>query len=135
MKSNEWSDYSKKYLRHPRNAEFVTGRVNIINQRNVIRISIGKVICNLLEFKKGDRVDVLLHKEYKNLLMIFNSTNPQSYKLHESVVNEKKSNFLSATFRYDFHEPFKLSQTIILDYDINNEKILIIDIEKLIWRE
>lgn len=135
MKSNDWNNYSKKYLRHPRNAEFVTGRVNIVNQRNVVRISIGKVICNLLEFKRSDRVKVLLHKEYKNLLLVFNSNDPYSYKLHETEIKSKKSNFLSVTFRYDFHEPFKLSQTIILDYNINNEKVLLIDIDKLIWRE
>lgn len=33
IQQENWSNYSKKYLRHPKNPEFVTGRVNIINDR------------------------------------------------------------------------------------------------------
>jgi hypothetical protein len=134
MNQDDWSDYSKKRLRHPRNAELVTGRVNIINQRNVIRISIGKVICNLLEMKKGTRVSVAMHKEDKNLILITKNIDPHSYKLHESTNAKKISNFLSLTFRYDFHEPFRLSQTILLDFDMNDNKLLLIDLKKLKWR-
>lgn len=132
---NEWSNYGKKYLRHPRNAEFVTGRVNIINQRNVIRISIGKLVCELLNFKKNDRVFISVHKKDKNFILISKSLDVHTYKLHESEHPKKKSNFLSATFRYDFHEAFRLSQTILLDFDIDQNQSLLINIEKLKWRE
>lgn len=135
MKENDWSNYSKKHLRHPRNAEFVTGRVNIINQRNVIRISIGKLVCELLNFKKNDRVFVSVHKEDKNYILISKSLDPHTYTLHENVCKNKKSNFLSATFRYDFHEGFRLSQTILLDFDIDDQQCLLVNIEKLKWRE
>lgn len=135
MTTSEWSDYSKKHLRHPNNAEFVTGRVNIINERNVVRISIGKVVCNLLELKRSDRVSVALHKENKNFLLMSKTNAPHSYMLCESPKINAKSNFLSATFRYDFNEPFRISQTCLLDFDINDNKLLLIDLEKLKWRE
>ncbi len=133
MITSEWSDYSKKSLRHPKNAEFVTGRVNIINERKVIRISIGLLVCELLNFRKKDRVCVSVHKHDKHRLLIAKSSDPQTYTLSASD-KDKNHNFLSCTFRYDFHEPFRLSQTMILDFDVNDDGLLVVDIKKLKWR-
>ena len=130
---NEWSQYSKKHLRHPNNKEFVTGRVNIRNNRKVIRISVGLIVCELVKFNVKDRVTVSVHKNDKHMILISKDNSAQSYQL--TGLNNRYDNFLAVTFRYDFNEPFRLSQTILLDFDVNDEGILIVDLLKLKWRE
>ncbi len=40
---------------------------------------------------------------------------------------------MTFAIRYDTPDPFKLSQTTILDFDINDGNFLVINIEKLRW--
>jgi len=133
MIEQEWTSYGRKYLRHPKNRDLITGRVNIINKRNVISISIGKNICKDIGFNKRDRIIVYLNKDNKNLILLEKSDDYSTYSLHDT--DKKNSNFLRCTFRYDFHEAFRLTQTIVLDYESNDENVLSINIEKLKWRK
>jgi len=130
--NNEWIISNGKRLRHPNNSELVTARCNIINGKKVIRISIGIDVCELLDFKKGERVYISINKKYRNYLIISKDVEDlEGYKLSHS--SGHKNNFMSFQFRYETSESFRLSQTIILDYDINDENLLLIDVSRLKW--
>lgn len=128
----DWMITNNKPLRHPDNKEFVTARINIKNKRKVIRISIGIDVCDLIGFNKNDRVHVYINKQDRNILMIKKDSDClDGYLL--SLQNDKSS-FMTFDFRYETSESFRLSQTIILDYDFNEDGTLLIDIEKIKWR-
>lgn len=122
-----------KSLRHEKNKEFVTGRVSIINKKKVIRISIGTIICDLVHFYPNDRINLMINKKDRNTFMIRKSIYPNDgYKLNFNC-HSRNSSFMTFEFRYDSPEPFRIAQTIILDYEISDNGFLVINIEKLKW--
>lgn len=132
MSENEWIETTGKKLCSPHNRELVTARVNIINGRKVVRISIGLDVCELIGLKKADRVCLFLHKRDRDLLLISKDNDHlEGYKLSQSASN--KSSFLHFAFRYETSESFRLSQTTVLNYDFNNEGVLLVDLEKIKW--
>jgi len=129
---NEWIHTNSKPLRHPKNKEFVTARVNIINGKKVIFISIGLIVCELIELVKGDRVNIFINKIDRNLILLKKSIIPHyGYKL--SHATDSNGNLMHFSFRYQTEESFRLSQTIILDYEIGNDKSLLLNFEKIKW--
>lgn len=131
LTNDEWIKTNYKPLRHPKNKEFVTGRVNIINKKKVIRISIGLIVCDLLEFKKGDRINLFINKKERNFILI-----KKSKVIHDGYLlncNGKNPSFMTFDFRYETAESFRLSQTVILNYEINEDQLLLINIESLRW--
>jgi hypothetical protein len=133
LNQNTWQLTNRKPLRHPNNKEFVTARANIINKKKVIRISIGIDICDLVGFKKNDRVHIYLNKyERDSLLICNNAESIDGYRLHYKGDN---NNFMTFDFRIETEQSFRLSQTIILPYDIQDEGKLLISLEKLKWRK
>jgi hypothetical protein len=130
---NDWMITNNKSLRHPNNKQFVTARVNIINKKKVIRISIGLDVCDLIGFDKNDRVHIFINKEDRNLLLIKKDMCMQDgYRLNLGTSN---NSFMTFDFRCETQESFRLSQTIILDYDFNDEGSLLINMEKIKWRK
>jgi hypothetical protein len=125
----DYAVLNTKSLRHPNNKQFVTARVNIINNRKVINFSIGTDVCDEINFHANDRIHILMHRENRNYI-IFHKTS-SSFDGYKLFFNDKKnSSFLTFAMRYDSPEAFKLSQTVILDYDCSNN-MLLIDLEKL----
>jgi len=66
----QWMVTNHKKLRHPNNKQFVTARVNVINGKKVMSISIGLDVCELIEFNKNDRVNVFINKYDRQFLII-----------------------------------------------------------------
>ena len=131
---NQWLGAKRKKLRSTRNKQFVTARCFISNNKNVVKISIGLDVCELVGFKKGERVNLFIHKENRDYLAIQKDvTEDEGYKLNFS--GSSNSNFLTFEFRYQTEESFRLSQTTILDYDFQEEHTLIVDLYRLKWRE
>lgn len=129
-----WNMQNYKKLTSYNNREFVTCRVNIVNNKKVLHISIGLVICELLNFKNKSRVNIFSNKKYRNFMIIKLSEDSYTgYSLFDGG-RLAKSNFLRFGFRYKTDDEFKLSQTIVLDHDIT-DKMLLIDIEKMKWRK
>lgn len=125
---NNYISYNHKKLKHPDNKEFVTSRVNIINKKKVLCISIGTVVCELLGLVRGDRVEILLNKKERNLLLIRKAY--EGYKLKWGGAN---SNFVTFDFRYETPDNFRLSQTVILDYNLNDFGFLLINLDRIKW--
>lgn len=132
VREDEWMVTNHKKLRHPRNKEFVTARVNIINGKKVMHISIGLDVCEMIEFNKQDRVNIFINKTDRNLLIIKKDDEPDSdgYLLSSGKGNYS---FMTFQFRYETSEAYRLSQTIILDYDFNEVGTLLIDLTKIKW--
>lgn len=133
-RNEDWLRKSNKRLRHPHNRRFVTGRVTINNNKKVIHLSIGTDVCSVVEFEKGDRVHVFIHKENRNHLIIQRDDDIDSDGYLLSYSSDRHS-FMTFSFRYESAEEFRLSQTTILDYDFSQVGMLLIDIEKLKWRK
>lgn len=132
--NESWNMQNYRKLRNSQNAEFVTCRINIVNNKKVLYISIGLVICELLNFKNKSRVNIFSNKKYRNFMIIKLSEDSYTgYSLFDGG-RIAKGNFLRFGFRYQTDDEFKLSQTIILDHDIT-DKMLLIDIEKMKWRK
>ena len=130
---NQWSpSYSKKF-RHKNNKQFVTARCNNKCKTSLcMRIAIGVDVCELVGFKKGDKVNIFLHKENENFLAIKkNCLGLYGHKLSycESVTGN--SSFMTFELRWKKKESFRISQTIVLDYDFNEEHLLIVDLSKV----
>lgn len=131
VNKEEWIHANHKPLRHPNNKEFVTARVNIINKKKVIRISIGIDVCEILSFNKNDRVNIFISKKNRDFMLIKKSID--SFDGYLLSRGKSHSNFMTFDFRYETIASFKLSQTIILDYDINDERTLLVDLSKIKW--
>jgi hypothetical protein len=130
--NEKWLVTNYKPLRHPNNKQFVTARVHIQNKKKVVRISIGLDVCDLLDFRKNDRVHIFINRQDRHLLMIKkDEIDLDGYRLNLGGSN---ASFMTFDFRYETAESFRLSQTIILDYDFE-EGTLLIDLEKLQWRK
>lgn len=128
---SEWIITNNKSLRHPNNKEFVTARINIINKKKVIRISIGLDVCEVLGFNKNDRVHIFINKDDRNLLLIQKDyTSQDGYRLN---YGEKNNSFMTFDFRFETSESFRLSQTIILPYDFREDGLLVVNLKKIKW--
>jgi hypothetical protein len=128
---SEWLVTNNKSLRHPNNKEFVTARINIINKKKVVRISIGLDVCDVLGFKKNDRVHIFINTQDRDLLLIRKDCCEQDgYKLN---LGNNNNNFMTFDFRYETAEAFRLSQTIILPYDFKGDDLLLVDLQKIKW--
>ncbi len=131
--TKEWTSHMFKNIRNPKNQEYITIRANITKSKKIsIRISIGLIICNLLEFTEQARVNIFLHKKDKNILLIKKCNKDEDgYKLNYS----QKSNFMTFDFISHFYTEFKIKQTIVVDYDINSQKMLLVDLTKIRWEK
>lgn len=127
----EWIDHSHLHSKFPENKELITIRANYTPSKKVsIRISIGIVICEVLDYKKGDRVSIFLNRNDRNILLVEKSGKLEhGHKLSYT----DKSNFLTTDFIMNFYTEVKVKQTIICDYNFNNEKQILIDISNLRW--
>ena len=133
-RDDQWLRSNNKKLKHKNNRQFVTGRSVIIHNRKVMKMSIGLDVCELVGFKKNDRVNIFIHKENRNYLAIQKDfADAEGYML--SFGGHRNGNFLTFEFRYQTEESFRLSQTTILDYDFQEEHTLIVDLYRLKWRE
>ncbi len=127
-----WQENQKKFKKHEINKELVTGRVNLINNKNQITISIGLTVCEVLEFGKNIPIDVLIHNHHKNILLVRPTSDHQnSYLL--SYNNQRNNRFQIFKFLYLAENNFRLKHTISLPYEIKNDRTLIINMEKLRW--
>ena len=132
--NEDWLITNGKRIRSEQNRELVTARINIINKRKVVKLSIGLVVCGLIGFKQDDRVHIFIHKDDRNLLLVKkDEDNIDGYRLSKG--QSSGTNFLSFAFRCETQDSFRLSQTVILDYDFNDEGVLIVDFEKIKWRK
>ena len=129
MSTDAYDLYDHKRLHHPKNKEFVTGRANIIKNTKMLFLSIGITVCELINLKYSDRVEILLSKIDRNLILIKKSDT--GYRLKWGGLG---SNFMRFGFKYETPDNFRLSQTIILEYDFNNSGLLLINLDKLKWK-
>ena len=123
-------ELKNKKMTHPDRKNFITARAITVNTKKVITISLGVNVCDIVDFKMGDRVNVFLHKQDKNLFLIKKVNDDDGYKLCMSGFN---SSFLTFQFRYKTEEQLRLSQVIVLGYETSKDMI-IINIENLKWR-
>jgi hypothetical protein len=113
------------------NQELVTGRVSLVNNKVLITISIGVIVCDLLEIKNKDYLNVFFHKKVRDVILIRKTHSiGEGYKLCKS---HTKSNFMHFSFRLTTFPNYRLSQTTALPFDIEDENLLV-NIEKLKWR-
>lgn len=108
----------------------ITLRANYtISKKISINISIGLLIADLLDMNNKDRINIYLHKKNKDHILI--------KKCDEDIYGHTlvtAGNFLVCHFVHDFHSDFKIKQTIISNWDINQDNNLLIDISKLKWK-
>lgn len=135
----DWKVINNKRLRSSYNKELVTLRAVVRAQNSTrITISIGLIVCDLLDFKKSDRVCIKTHQNKKSIILIEKTLDEGGYKLcgaGSSPLVRRKSNFLFFCINSNYYHDYKLSQTIICDYDILSKNKLLIDFSKLKWRK
>lgn len=121
------------HRRSPSNKEAITARAYVKANSTFVRLSIGVVIAQLVEIKKGDRVNLFASKTNRSLLMIRKSPHlNDGYKLSHSGTN---GSFYTFDFIYQFYNDLRLTQTILIDYDIRDDKSVAVDITKLRWKK
>ncbi len=121
------AERKKRHVRNGQSREAVTGRMYLTpNGLGHIFLSIGKHVCEVLEWGMDARVGVFRCRQDGNFLILRKCGDPMEtgYKLNHSF----KSNFL--TFKMPFNAPrdFCISQTMVLAHDIRNEGTLFIDL-------
>lgn len=118
------------------NRERVTARIVNKGNRKNLAIAIGMDVADVLEMHQGDRVNLYVHKSNKNCFLIKKISSDseiyQGYKLSGGTGN---SHFLRFSIICDLPEMYRISQTIIVDYEIGNNKTLMIDFEKIKYKE
>lgn len=136
MISNNPIDYTVipfKKMTSPNNKELVTMRANVVNKRIVITFSIGTDICELLDFNKSDRINIFHHKRERNVYLLKKSQSVnEGYLLAHAGSN---NTFMTFKIRYPGMDGFRLSQTIPIDYELNDDGTLLLNIEKILWRK
>ena len=131
---NEWKKYNFKYMRTDKNRELVTLRATCRTPTSVrVVVSIGLIICDLINFKNADRIIFKTHPIKKNIILIKKDDGLNGYKL--SGNGKHKVNFLTFSFTSNYYHDYRLSQTTIADYDIINNDSLLVDFSKLKWRK
>lgn len=136
IEQKDWSlAHKRKFRKHPRNKEIVTGRIYMRCSNPYITISIGITICELLDFKDGDRAEVLFHKKNKNILLIKKNKLSQSdYKIYFNKSNHG-GRFARITFVDYCCSNYRISQTIELEYNLTEEKYLLVSLQNLKWEK
>jgi hypothetical protein len=131
LTTKEWL-YKRSGTRSVENEEKITARANNTPSKKVtIRISIGLIICSLLELNKGDRVEIFLNKKDRDIMLIRKSLHKdEGYKLSHSL----GSRYLTFDFICTFKSEFKIKQTITLAFDFNSKNI-ILNLSKLRWEK
>lgn len=110
--------------------EFISGRALSRKDKISVRIAIGLIVCELIQFNKGDRVLVYKNNNDSNLFLVFKTDDPQDgFKLSQATPRS----FLTFDILTANDNKFKLSQTTRLSFDINDEKILFINLKNLKW--
>jgi hypothetical protein len=121
-------------MKTDKNRELVTLRAITNRSRGVIVcVAIGLTICELLEFKRKDRVDVKTHPKHKNILLVEKTEQLNGYKLN--CAENNGANFLRFCINSTYYHDYKLSQTMIAKYDIREGNKLIIDFSILKWKK
>lgn len=127
-----WKSHNQKNMRYPENKELITLRANLKFKKISIRVSIGLVICDILGFKKHDRINIYTNKKDRNILLVKKISPPQDgYKLSYS----ENSNFLTFDFVNHFYNDFKIKETVKPFFEFTQQKILLIDLSKLKWEK
>lgn len=119
-----------KKMTSPNNKELVTLRANIINKKTVLTFSLGVNICDVINFNKSDRVNIFTHKRDRNIYMI-----KKSHDANDGYILKLGNSFMTFSIRYPGMDGFRLSQTVPVEYDLNDEESLLINIEKIYWRK
>jgi hypothetical protein len=132
INKDDWTYCGIKNNHNPKNQELITLRAKIVGKKLSLRVSIGLVICELLDLKKGDRVNIYIHKKDKNFLLV---SKCQPHEIGLKLCHALHSNFLTFDFTCYFYSEFKIRQTIMPDFQFNQEKLLLIDLTKLKWEK
>jgi hypothetical protein len=90
-------------------------------------IQIGMEICDLLKWKKGDRIRIMKNKVNGTFLKIISCAD-NGYTLYEPNAKPCRLN-VNCTF--DFHKKYVLSHTKIVSFDMDKNSI-VIDLSSLI---
>lgn len=125
----------KKFNRNKGNKYIVIGRAMQSGNSTKLILSIGTYICELLDFEFGGHVLPFLSKKNRNLIMV-KKCESESGNYRTLCYREASSaNFCRLHLTMNDFNDFKLSQTIQLDYDFDDEKRLFINVEKLRWKK
>lgn len=122
-----------KKITSPNNKELVTLRANVVNKKTVLTFSIGINICDLLNFNKSIRLNIYTHKRDKHVYLLKKSSSVnEGYLLTHA---SDKNSFMTFKMRFMGMDGLRLSQTIPVEYDLNDDESLLLNIEKLFWRK
>lgn len=125
---NEWKETKTRFGRFVGNQEIVMARARYQGKNPTVRVSIGLLICNILDIKEADRIKLFVSTKDPHLIKVKKTlSNENSYKLTYA----KSANFLSFETRWRFFPDIRMYQTIPLDYEMTEDKSLIIHIDKL----
>src|SRR5574338_436954 len=129
----QWNhdNYRNRFRPSSNSKELVTLRASNTHSRKIILyISIGLHICDVLDLKKGERINVYLHKNDKNKIMIKKCIEPfYGLKMHYS-----RGNFLHLSFTIPFDSNIKIKKTVVSNWDITQNSELIIDLTNIKWK-
>ena len=133
LEKKDWKPYNYKKMKTDKNRELVTLRAIATKAKGVtVHVAIGLTICELLEFKRHDRVEIKTHPKYKNILLVEKTDQLNGYKLSCS---DNGANFLRFAINSTYYHDYKISQTMIAKYDIREGNKLIIDFSILKWKK
>lgn len=121
---NEWAPISSRNSRYNENRELIHIRFKKKpNSKYLVRFNIGMIVCELIDFKKGERVKVYRHIKHKDVLLI------EKCQKHESghqLAHTGVGNSLYFDFTFDESHGYKTESSICCNYEIQTEKKLIV---------
>lgn len=135
---SKWIKHTAKYhgkgkskgKAHKDHPQIVAIRISRPGNAVVFRFLIGSEVADIMDFKKGDRLGIFIHKQNKNLILITKTNdNKRDYILSRS----ESSNFYTIEIRpknidtNQFHE----QSTQQVNFDITQNKILLIDLSNV----
>lgn len=124
-----WEDIIVKKQHHNRSKEKDNIIVRMIRAKSgniAVSIQIGVEICDLLGWKKADRLHIMRNKLNGTLIKL-SKANLEGHKLYEPNVNPCRRN-ISLTI--DFHKKYILENTKLVNFDLEKNYI-VIDISNL----
>lgn len=134
LSSDKWKPYNYKKIKSEKNKEIITIRAVPSGHKSVyITISIGLTICSLIDFNNKDRVYIKTHPVRKNIVLVEKTHELDGYKISNN--GGGNGSFLKFSITSNYYHDYKLSQTIIADYDIIESNKLVIDFSKLKWKK
>lgn len=117
------------------NRERVTARIVNRGNKKCIAIAIGLDVADVVGMHEGNRVNLYVHKNNRTQFLIKKTDLAldgfQGYKLYCGST----SNFLRFQIVCELPEMYKISQTHIIDYEIGYNETLMIDFEKMKYKE